>query len=92
MLATINLQTILLFIHVSAAVVGLGATFALAVAFPVAIQLGEPRNLPFVHRLSLEVTRKLAHPALAGDPGHRHLPGARRRLRVRRAVDQRRRS
>ena len=64
MLAAINLHSILVFIHVTAAFVGLGATFALAVAFPLAIRLGEPRNFPYVHELSLEVTRKLANPAL----------------------------
>jgi uncharacterized membrane protein len=64
-LAAINLHSILVFIHVTAAVVGLGATFALAVAFPLAIRLGEPRYFPYVHHISLEVTRKLASPALA---------------------------
>jgi uncharacterized membrane protein len=63
-LAAINLHSILVFIHVTAAVVGLGATFALSVAFPLALRLGEPRYLPYVHYMSLEVTRKLASPAL----------------------------
>jgi uncharacterized membrane protein len=63
-LASITFHSILVFIHVTAAVVGIGATFALAVAFPLAVRLAEPRSLLFVHRLSLEVTRKLASPAL----------------------------
>ncbi len=63
-LASITFHSILVFIHVSAAVVGLGATFALAVGFPLAVRLGDPRLMPFVHHLSLEVTRKLASPAL----------------------------
>jgi uncharacterized membrane protein len=63
-LADINLETLSLFIHVSAAVVGLGATFGLAVALPVALKLGEPRNFPFVHHLSHRITQRLASPAL----------------------------
>jgi len=63
-LASITFHSILVFIHVTAAVVGLGATFALAVGFPLAVRLGDPRLMPFVHKLSLEVTRKLASPAL----------------------------
>jgi uncharacterized membrane protein len=62
--AAINLETISLFLHVSAAVIGLGATFALAVALPVALKLGEPHNYPYVHHLSRQVTRRLASPAL----------------------------
>jgi uncharacterized membrane protein len=63
-LAAINLETISLFLHVSAVVVGLGSTFALAVGFPLAVKLGEPRHLPFVHHLSRAVTQRLASPAL----------------------------
>jgi uncharacterized membrane protein len=63
-LASITFHSILVFIHVAAAVVGLGASFALAVGFPLAVRVGDPRGLLFVHRLSLEVTRKLASPAL----------------------------
>jgi uncharacterized membrane protein len=62
-LADISLYSISLWLHISAAVVGLGSTFALSVGFPLALKL-DPRHLPFVHRLSLEVTRKLASPAL----------------------------
>jgi uncharacterized membrane protein len=44
-------------------VVGFGATFALAAAFPVAMGL-DPRHVPYVHRLSLAVNRWFATPAL----------------------------
>jgi hypothetical protein len=62
-LADFSLYNLSLWLHISSAVVGLGATFALAVGFPLAIRLG-PRYMPFVHHLSIEVTRKLASPAL----------------------------
>src|SRR3954471_3474380 len=63
MLAVFNLYSISLWLHISAAVVGLGATFALSVGFPLALKL-DPRYLPFVHHLSSNVNRKLASPAL----------------------------
>jgi hypothetical protein len=63
MLAVFNLYSISLWLHISAAVVGLGATFALAVGFPLALRL-DAKYLPFVHHLNLDVTRKLASPAL----------------------------
>jgi hypothetical protein len=63
MLAVFNLYSISLWLHISAAVVGLGATFALAVGFPLALRL-DAKYLPFVHHLNLNVTRKLASPAL----------------------------
>jgi hypothetical protein len=63
-LADLSLYNISLWLHISSAVVGLGATFALAVGFPLALRL-DARYLPFVHHLSMEVTRKLASPALA---------------------------
>ena len=37
MIATFNLYTVSLFLHISAAIVGLGATFALSIAFPLAV-------------------------------------------------------
>ena len=63
MLANFSLYNISLWLHISSAVVGLGATFALAVGFPLALRL-DAKYLPFVHHLSMEVTRKLASPAL----------------------------
>jgi Predicted integral membrane protein (DUF2269) len=62
-LADFSLYNISLSLHISSAVVGLGATFALAVGFPLALRL-DAKYLPFVHRLSMEVNRKLASPAL----------------------------
>ena len=51
------------FIHITAAVVGFGATFAEAIAAPVALNL-DPRHLPYVHRLQLAINRYFATPAL----------------------------
>jgi Predicted integral membrane protein (DUF2269) len=62
-LADFSLYNISLWLHISSAVVGLGATFALAVGFPLALKL-DARYLPFVHHLSLNVNRRLASPAL----------------------------
>jgi Predicted integral membrane protein (DUF2269) len=63
MLAVFNLYSISLWLHISAVVVGLGATFALSVGFPLALKL-DAKYLPFVHHLSLNINRKLASPAL----------------------------
>ncbi len=52
-----------LFIHVTAVVVGFGATFAESVLFPVAMKMS-PRNLPYVHRLQLTINQFFAAPAL----------------------------
>jgi uncharacterized membrane protein len=52
-----------LFVHITAVVVGFGATFAEALTFPVAMQL-DARHLPYVHRLQLAINRYLATPAL----------------------------
>ena len=52
-----------IFIHVTAVMVGLGSTFALAVATPVALKL-DPRHLPYVHQLSIALNRYFASPAL----------------------------
>ena len=64
MIATFNLYTISLFLHISAAIVGLGATFALSLAFPLALRMKDPRHLLFMHKLNLEVVTKMASPAL----------------------------
>ena len=63
-LADISLHSLSVWIHVSAAVVGLGATFALSIAFPLALRMKDPRHLLFMHKLNLEVVTKLASPAL----------------------------
>lgn len=52
------------FVHVSAVMVGFGATFAEAIMFPVAIGMSA-RYLPYVHRLQLAINQRLATPALA---------------------------
>ncbi len=53
-----------LFLHITAVMVGLGATFAESVMFPVAMKLN-PRHLPYVHRLQLTLNQYFAVPALA---------------------------
>ena len=63
MLAAIDAYSISVFLHVSAVVVGLGATFALAVAFPLAVRL-DARHLPFVHQLSYALNQRVAGPAV----------------------------
>ena len=52
-----------LFLHITAVVVGLGATFAESVMFPVAMKMS-PRHLPYVHRLQLTLNQFFAIPAL----------------------------
>ena len=52
-----------LFLHITAAVVGLGATFAESIMFPVAMNL-DKRHLPYVHRLQLAINQYFATPAL----------------------------
>jgi uncharacterized membrane protein len=63
MLADITALNISIWIHVTAAVVGFGATFAEAVTFPVAMKL-DKRHLPYVHKLQLFINQRLATPAL----------------------------
>ena len=50
-------------LHITAVMVGFGATFAESVMFPVAMNLS-PRYLPYVHRLQLAINRFMATPAL----------------------------
>jgi len=59
----ISLYEVSLWVHITAVVVGFGATFAESVAFPVAMKL-DPRHLPYVHRLQLAINQRLATPAL----------------------------
>ena len=63
LLAAITAYSVSVFIHVTAVVVGFGATFAEAVMFPVAQKL-DPRHLPYVHQLQLTINRWFAMPAL----------------------------
>ena len=59
----ISTYEISIFLHITAVVVGFGATFAEAIMFPVAMRL-DPRNLPYVHALQLAINRYMATPAL----------------------------
>jgi hypothetical protein len=52
-----------IFIHITAVMVGFGATFAEAIMFPVAMRTSV-RYLPYVHRLQLAINQWLATPAL----------------------------
>ena len=58
-----SLFEVSLFLHITAVVVGFGATFAESIAFPVAMKL-DPRHLPYVHALQLAINRRFATPAL----------------------------
>lgn len=62
-LAAITGYNLVLFLHITAVVVGFGATFAEAIAFPVAMKAGK-RHLPYVHRLQLAINQRLTTPAL----------------------------
>src|SRR6201991_3744590 len=63
MLASITALSISVWIHITAALVGFGATFAEAVTFPVAMKL-DKKHLPYVHKLQLFINQRLATPAL----------------------------
>jgi uncharacterized membrane protein len=52
-----------LFIHITAAVGGLGATFAEGITYATAVRL-DRRHLPYKHSLQLAINRYLALPAL----------------------------
>ena len=52
-----------LFVHISAALVGLGATFAESLTYAAAMKL-DPRHLPYKHGLQLAINRYLALPAV----------------------------
>jgi uncharacterized membrane protein len=59
-LAAVTAYNVSVFIHIAAAVVGFGATFAESVFFPVAMR----EHLPYVHELQLTINRYFAGPAL----------------------------
>jgi Predicted integral membrane protein (DUF2269) len=52
-----------IFLHITAVMVGFGATFAESIMFPVAMKMS-PRYLPYVHRLQLAINQFFALPAL----------------------------
>jgi uncharacterized membrane protein len=62
-LAAVTAYNVSVFIHVTAVVVGFGATFAESVLFPVAMKL-DRRHLPYVHQVQLTINRYFAGPAL----------------------------
>jgi hypothetical protein len=59
-----SLYELSVFVHVTAVMIGFGATFAEAIMFPVALKVGK-RHLPYVHRLQLAINQRMASPALA---------------------------
>ena len=61
--AVIDAYSLSVFLHVSAVVVGFGATFAEAIMFPVAMKAGV-RHLPYLHKLQLAINQRLATPAM----------------------------
>jgi uncharacterized membrane protein len=62
-LFAVSFYDISVFVHVSAVVVGFGATFAESLMFPVAMTAGK-QHLPYVHRLQLAINQRFAGPAL----------------------------
>ena len=63
MFADLSGYNISLWLHITAAVVGQGATFAEAIAFQIALKM-DPRVMPYVHRLQRAINQRLANPAL----------------------------
>ena len=63
MLASVTAYNVSIFIHVTAVVVGFGATFAESIAFPI-ISRTSVRHLPYLHQLQIAINRWLATPAL----------------------------
>jgi uncharacterized membrane protein len=51
------------FLHITAVVVGFGATFAESITFPVAMRL-DKRHLPYVHRLQRAINSWFTGPAM----------------------------
>jgi uncharacterized membrane protein len=62
-LAVTNVE-VSLFLHITAAIVGLGVTFAEGLTYPVAMWMKNPRFLPYKHRLQFTINVVLAAPAL----------------------------
>ena len=59
----LTLLEVSVWIHITAVVVGLGATFAGAAMTPLAMNM-DPRHLPFVFRTQMTLNRNFANPAL----------------------------
>jgi uncharacterized membrane protein len=62
-LAAITGYNISIWLHVTAVMVGFGATFAEAIMFPIAQKL-DPRHLPYVHALGSAINKWMATPGL----------------------------
>jgi uncharacterized membrane protein len=62
-LAAITAYNVSVFIHVTAVVIGFGATFAESIAFPIVTRTSV-RHLPYLHQLQGAINRWLATPAL----------------------------
>jgi predicted integral membrane protein DUF2269 len=63
MTLAVTFYDVSVWLHVSAVVVGFGATFAESLTFPLAIKVGK-QHLPYVHRLGIAINQRLASPAL----------------------------
>jgi hypothetical protein len=59
----VTFYAVSVWLHVSAVVVGFGATFAESLTFPLALKVGK-QHLPYVHRLGIAINQRLASPAL----------------------------
>jgi hypothetical protein len=59
----VTLYELSLWVHITAVMVGFGATFAFSALTPVAMAM-DVRHLPYVHRVQVFVTRFMATPAL----------------------------
>ncbi len=64
MLATVDAYNISLFLHISAVVIGFGATYAEAIMFPLALAV-DKKHLPYIHKLGMAINQRLATPAMA---------------------------
>jgi uncharacterized membrane protein len=62
-LAAVTAYNFSLFLHITAVVVGMGATFSESITFPVAMMV-DKRHLPYVHRLQRAINQWLTTPAL----------------------------
>ena len=63
MLAVVDAYSVSVFLHIAAVIVGFGSTYALAITFPVAMQVGT-QHLPYMHRLGVVLNLWFATPAL----------------------------
>ena len=62
-IAEVSAYNVSLTVHIVAAIIGFGATFAEAITFPVAMKM-DRRHLPYVHRLHVAINSWFTNPAL----------------------------